>query len=140
MTGLNENELHHFGSPKFSPFDCCVVCRLPSYPSVPERDVGGGRAAITVHHQEELRLPSVAEWDPEALLAPLLLQVITGGQYLCERRDCVMTKMARLTLAAGETSKHHGQPGEQRQYAGSTAAVFLPVAVLQVRKGANGGN
>ena len=36
MIGLNENKFHHFGSPKYSQFNSCVVCRLPSYQQTEE--------------------------------------------------------------------------------------------------------
>ena len=49
-------------------------------------------------------------------------------------------KMARLTSAANGIIEQHEQKGERRQYAGSAAAKFLLVAVLQVCNGATGRN
>ena len=49
-------------------------------------------------------------------------------------------KMARLTLVVNGIIEQHKHTGGRRQYAGSTAAKFLLVAVLQVCNGATGEN
>ena len=119
MIGLNENKLHHFGSPKFSPFNSCVVCRLPSYQRSEEvlnaRETWTWEEEEVIDLEKEINSPEEevaveATADLPLILAlagtslpPLLCTkrpVSSRGPCFGARREAARDKMTRLALTA----------------------------------------
>ena len=62
------------------------------------------------------------------------------GRCFCARRETARDKMKRLALTENGAITYYERGVARRQDTGSPGAQFLPIAALQVRKGATGGN